>query len=370
MPPSATSSASDRALAPVFDASTPDAPHVARLRAILAAVAVRAPGAFEFRGRVVETNGEASPAIPGFPAHPVPLVERLRQELYQHAYCRDLARTPDEAAPDSPAGADGAEVEAFARALSAANRGHDHWDAGWRVHSALPGGQVIAEKGGVMMRTLWPGEYVFPEGRGMGATPPAGAAVTAFAPKESWTAQPGYYYAMGPVADEQDDHDLARIYWNVSAEGAPRLVEQLTSALSRYDLPYRLKCQAYPAAYARDDSAVLFVTRRHFRLAAELAAAVLPRVREHLRDATPLCAKRLAPGVAAAEDPGGGESFGTHRCALIAEGIWRAFERGETTEAGRLAEIAHAFRARGVDLARPHLKRGSADIYELPTAGA
>lgn len=365
--PSATSSRSNAApasvpaaFAPAFaPAFVPPASHTDRLRAIVRAVAVRSPDAFELAGRAVAVNGQVAVPWPG-PAHPVPLVEVLRRELYEHAYCRALGAPPVEVLPPE---ADGAEAEAFARALTAANRGRERWDAGWSVQAILPAGQVVATKG-AMARTLWPGEYVFPTGRGMGAG--SGASVTAFSPKGSWTVQPGYYYAFGAIGDEQDDHDLARLYWNVSAAGAPPLVEAMTEALTRYDLPYRLKCQAYPAAYARDDAAVLFVTRRHFRLAAELAAAALPRVRRYLRDATPLFAKRLAPGVAAADDPGGGESFGTHRCSVVAEGIWRAFAHGETSEDGRLAAVERAFVERGLDLARPHLNRGSADIYEFP----
>jgi hypothetical protein len=348
----------------VASAPAHPAPHAEQLRAVIRAVVIRSAQTFELAGRPVAVDGAAAPVLPGFPTHPIPIVERLRQELYQHAYCRDLRAGASE--PPVASSEDGGDA-AFARALGAANRGRDRWDAGWSAHAILPAGQVIAAKG-TMLRTLWPGEYVFPAGRGMGAV--AGAEVTAFSPKESWTLQPGYYYALGAITDEQDDRDLVRVYWNVSADGAPRLVELLTGALTRYELPYRLKCQAHPAAFARDDAAVLFVTRRHFRLVAEIAAAVLPELRDRLRERTPLFTKRLAPGVAAAEDPGGGDSFGTHRCALVAEGLWRAFESGESSDGGRLAAIQRAFADRGLDPARPHLRRGSTDIYELPAAGA
>jgi hypothetical protein len=348
-------------------ARAPAPPHVERVREIVRAVTVRSADAFDLLGRTVQVNGAAPPAWPGLPVHAVRLVERLRQELYQHAYCHTLGAPASTIAPDDAVDG-GAAVEAHQRALSAANRGRDRWDQGWVAHAILPAGQVIAERDG-MARTLWPGEYVLPGGRGMGTGP--GAAVTVFVPRESLTMQPGYYFALGAPSDDLDDRNLARLYWNVSAEGAATLVECLTGALSRYDVPYRLKVQAHPAAFSRVDSAVLFVTRRHFHLVAELAAeAVLPRVRPHLRAATPLCAKPLAPGVAAADDPGGGESFGTHRCAVVAEGIWRAFERGETGEEAGLAAVERAFAERRLDFARPHLNARSADIYELPTAGA
>ena len=69
-----------------------------------------------------------------------------------------------------------------------------------------------------------------------------------------------------------------------------------------------------------------------------------------LRDGTPPWTRPLARGVSWADDPGGGESFGLHRCRLAAEGLGS----GEGVDA--------AFRAAGLDPLRPHLAPGARDV--------
>ena len=61
-----------------------------------------------------------------------------------------------------------------------------------------------------------------------------------------------------------------------------------------------------------------------------------PAISAELRNHVPMLTRRLAAGSAVAEDPGGGESFGTHRCALLAEGILRAHESGAKSSGDRL----------------------------------
>jgi hypothetical protein len=63
-----------------------------------------------------------------------------------------------------------------------------------------------------------------------------------------------------------------------------------------------------------------------------------------------------------AEDPGNGESFGMHRCRLVAEGIVEAFQRGDQTVAGRLAAIAGQFEKAGVRLEAPYLGAKSSEL--------
>jgi hypothetical protein len=113
---------------------------------------------------------------------------------------------------------------------------------------------------------------------------------------------------------------------------------------------------------------VLYVARRHWPLAAELALSARERVAGGMGSETPLFAAALAPGLAFAEDPGSGESFGMHRCRLAAEGVWAAWRAGTRAPAARLAAVAEAFRRGGVDPERPWLAAGSTGRYEVPDA--
>src|SRR3954454_7722017 len=77
------------------------------------------------------------------------------------------------------------------------------------------------------------------------------------------------------------------------------------------------------------------------------------RLGEHaLPDAPPLTLPP-APGLAVAMDPGGDESFGTHRCRLIADASAAPETGSEAGIAVALAQLA----LDGVDAARPWARR-------------
>ena len=56
-----------------------------------------------------------------------------------------------------------------------------------------------------------------------------------------------------------------------------------------------------------------------------------------------------------AEDPGSGESFGQHRCRLIAEALASA----EGDRNGRALAVLRRFHEEGIDPEFPHLRPGS-----------
>jgi hypothetical protein len=95
--------------------------------------------------------------------------------------------------------------------------------------------------------------------------------------------------------------------------------------------------------------------------------ALLPELhratRDGLRESTPMLTKRLAPGLAVAEDPGDGRSFGQHRCQLIAEGLVRAFGAPTAPLSARLQAVIDRFADEGLSSTTPWLKPGSPDIY-------
>src|SRR5204862_49379 len=88
-----------------------------------------------------------------------------------------------------------------ARMIQTAYTSQDHWSAGWQLMQTLPNGQIVAVKGS-MTRTVWPGEF---HGHGPpGVQVAAGGGISLFAPRESRTSQPGFYFAFGEaLADQQ-----------------------------------------------------------------------------------------------------------------------------------------------------------------------
>ncbi len=323
------------------------------LLAIMQAVAFSSQGAVTFAGR-------ASPyaaAGASLDRSSDPVVTQLQHLLYEGCYCRRFA---GEATEIPAAHASGQEL---IEAISAANTGREHWNAGWQLTQTLPNGQIVAVKGAIT-RLAWPGEFHGHGAPGMQLVP--GAEISLFAPRESRTSQPGFYFAFGEaLADQQEDYGIVRFYWSVEADGTASLVAALTRALNRFEIPFRFKCLYVPELFDRLDAAVLYVAKRHYHIVAALLPAVHHTVRAELRCATPLFSKPLADGLGFAEDPGNGESFGLNRCRLLAEAACRAHERGLDLAEARVEEVVRTFAAARLSLDRPYLNAGSSDCYDF-----
>lgn len=331
---------------------------ITELTAIFRAVSILSPTLFSFAGRPVSQPTLAVQPMPSPYPQPNPLVAQLQQQLYQYCFTqRFTGQLPAE--PTVPAQDDNLLQE-----LSAANTSRERWEAGWQIYQVLPSGQVWAHRYG-LTRMLWPGEFVTHEGPGV--APRVGASVSVFFARESLTMQPGFYFAFGEsVADQQDDTSLVRFYWNIKPSGATNLIRLVTQELNRFQVPFRFKTTSRRANYVRLDAAVLYVNKRFFRIVAELVPDVCREIPEHLQPETPLFTKRLAPGLALAEDPGNGESFGMSRSRIVAEGIWNAYVQGSQAEQARLQEVINAFSRYEIPFERPYLNPRSIDHYELP----
>jgi hypothetical protein len=325
---------------------------------IAAAVEIRLPASYWFAGRAVGPVVAALPYVPGTRPSANPAVDQLAGDLYNYCFTRRF-RGADRDVPAADGGGNGGDLTAI---LSAANASRERWDSGWVVVQVLPTGQVVARKA-TLDRAFWPGDFVTHDAPGM--PPRVGAALSAFLRRESTTVQPGFYFAFGETAvDPLDDDSLIRFYWNVADDAAPLLTRLVTSELNRFQVPYRFKCLTNRAHFYRLDAAVLFVNKRHHRIAAELLKGVYAAVRSGLGPETPLFTKALAPGLALAEDPGSGESFGMSRCRMLAEGLWAAHALGPGAPEARAQAVLGHLAAQGVTPDRPHATGGYADQYD------
>jgi len=330
----------------------------AELEPMLRAVAILGPATFLFRGEPVQVQAGPVQGIPGFPSHPVPempLVRDLQAQLYSRCYTRRLEEEQPAAGAQQFTPDPG-----FARRLSESNRSQPRWEGGWIVYAVAANGTVSLHKGD-RQRNAVPGEFITSGVPGMPAQ--NGSVVSVFAPRESFAAQPGFYFIYGEtLSDVWDDHVLVRFYFHTSSEGAPLLVEFLTTALNRYQVPFRLKTLTEPAMYQRRDAMVLYIARRHYGITARLVQDLPRDIAAELRPSTPLFSRPLRAGVGIAEDPNTGESFGMHRCRMVAEGMVDAWMRSDQSVEGRRAAIAARFTANGYNLDYPHLSPGSIDF--------
>lgn len=332
---------------------------IAELMKILQAITIFSPASFSFCGRFIPQPGlpvqqPQGPALPGNQ-----LIAQLQQQLYQYCFIQKFNGYLLEELSIP------VEGDNLAQALSQANTSRERWDSGWQIYQTLPSGQIVANKQGIV-RAVWPGEFITHAVTGM--APTVGTTISVFAPRESLTMQPGSYFAFGEaVTDQQDDYGVVRFYWNIKADGAASLLRLVTQRLNRFQVPFRLKCPINRAHYMRLDSAVLYVNRRFYRIVTELLVDVHRSMQEYLEPEVPLFTKPLAPGLALAEDPGNGESFGMSRCRMVAEGLWNAYAQGLQTEQARLHEVIKQFERAGIAIEHLYLNAGSVDRYEFPT---
>jgi HopA1 effector protein family len=325
-----------------------------RLAAGLEAIDIRSPVEFSFAGeKPIDVRSlQGAPPWGGAPPAGEDLLARgIQATLYDRCY-----------AERKGAEASGGSDPAFAARLRAANAGRERWDRGWIVQQFGPNGQAFVRKGD-RERAAVPGAFIFDGPPGM--APQIGSQVSIRAPCEALDVQPGYYFAFGETLDELADQlSLSRLYFHCPAQNAAPLVGELTGALNRFQTPFQLKTPTAPALYGRTDAAVLYVAQRYFAIAARVVAQIRQKIR--LEASTPLFTKTLWPGIGAAVEPGSGESFGSHRCRLAAEGIVNAWRQGEQGVAARLAAIGQRFGSEGLDFGRPWLGPNGHDPFELP----
>jgi hypothetical protein len=336
----------------------------AELAPVLGAFAIHSPFAFSFAGKpVVDTRKlsvfpAAGPVPPSSaePTDPERLAKAIQLTLYDRCYSHRFggpAAKPIRATTGDPE---------FVRRLTQSNAGRERWDRGWTIQQLGENGEVLVIKG-ERERAAMPGAFISEVV--LGRAPQIGDRVSIRAPRETLDAQPGYYFAFGEILDELADQlSLLRLYFHCDAESAVRLVGELSRTLNAFQVPFQLKTPAAPTSYGRTDAAVLYIGARYFAITARVVA----QVREDLplEPAVPLFTKRLWPGIGAAVEPGSGESFGEHRCRLVAEGIVDAWQQGGQGVSARLTAVAARFAAAGLDLARPYLGSSGVEFFDLP----
>jgi hypothetical protein len=140
--------------------------------------------------------------------------------------------------------------------------------------------------------------------------------------------------------------DGSRVLLSPRVDDAPELVGELTRRLR--DVPYLLACPTDAVRLGGSGSVVLYVAQPA-ALTPDVVTDLAPLLRA---DTPPLCLP-LGRGIAVAQYPDNGMTFGEHRCHLVA----LALARRDVAEAARdtaLHTIAEVFRANGVDPAAPY----------------
>lgn len=277
------------------------------------------------------------------------LVHALSDQLYEDFYLRGRAEPAQWGMNGSAASRRG-----FETGLSAANGGHGYVDNGWQL-LALDAQQAVVAKGGLELSVgrheLVGADDIADPGPGK-----AGGTVGLRMPKELTRIAPGFYTACGDVPLEPGPRGtLLRFYWHLAPSGAAPFVASATRLLNDLATPFRLKVLSDPTMFRRCDAGVLYVDGASVPV--DVAMQLHAELARHLLAPTPVFTQRLAPGLGMAEDPGNGESFGQHRCRMLAEAMVQAHQVGHVGTPQALRFVAERFSRDGVDLDAPHLRR-------------
>lgn len=239
------------------------------------------------------------------------------------------------------------------------------WEPGWTVEGLSSQGRVAVARDG--RKRILARVDVLPVAR-VCLPPRPGDAVRVVARRDALDEASAFWFAYGGDWDGSDlPPGLVRVYWNIRRRSTPLLVGVLTDGLARTGVSYALKVAVEDRDVERPDRAVLYLTRDAIAVTTpairrayhELAGALLPHV--------PRLTRRLEPGLALADDPETGESFGQHRCRLVAEGIRAEGARATADPDARAAIVVEHLVAAGIDPARPYLRPGSDEDHPWPS---
>jgi len=325
----------------------------ADLRELIEAVEIHSATAFSI---ATERFDASRPA-----GEKVDFASTIASALYARKYCRPTQTLL------APMASDPRVARIFVDQLSHANSGSGTWESGWVVHAIEAEGTLVVNRlrDDVM---VWarPDEF-----RPASGETTIGGIGRVHVPKELREMLPGYYGAFGDADRSADDSahflDIVRFYWHLTSDVATEWIRELTVRFNTARVPFQVKVLNDPAAYVRADAGVLYIERKDLAPTMALLPALHRVTCAGLRDTTPMLTKRLAPGLAVADDPGDGRSFGQHRCQLIAEGLVRS-AGGSSRFEHRLKAVADRFTDEGLSGAAPWLKAGSPDTYHWATS--
>lgn len=245
------------------------------------------------------------------------------------------------------------------------NWGEGRFESGWQVLRQESNGSLAVLRDGLTLY-LEPERHLPPDQRSV----LVGDVVSIRLPKNR--VQSGFYLAIGNAtspASVDPNSQTVRIYFNISPEGAVLLMGGITQHLNAAKISFQFKALYNPADYDRYDAAVLYIQKQDYETVRLLLQNLYAEAQAHFGEETPLFTKFLAPGLGLAEEPNQKfaaqekESFGTHRCRIVANGLLEAWQTGEDSPEQRMQSILNHFSYLGIDLSYPYLNANSEEIY-------
>lgn len=247
----------------------------------------------------------------------------------------------------------------FYEQLHESNCGEGYFDTGWLIVGEETDGSLAVKKSNLRL-------YIQREKYLKSADMPAGIGDNVAIRMPKNLVQNGFYLAVSNT-EPKSHENMVRMYFNFTPEGAVRVMHRLTEMLNAMSIFFHFKVLYNPEEYKRYDSGVLYIEKFNYEAVRKVIETVYLENKSHFKLEVPLFTKQLARGLGLAEEPDNKfaekESFGMHRCQIIANGLLQTWLQGDNSSEGRMQAIFEQFSHLRIDLESPYLNPDSEDIY-------
>lgn len=251
-------------------------------------------------------------------------------------------------------------LKSFHSALSLANKGGGYWDPEWEIKNIKSNGYIEVYKEGYIILSVTIEKF-----KSYNDDIKIGQKGHVFMPKEWRQLLSGFYTAHGNTTKIENNSNLLRLYWNINIHGAILLIEEVTEKLNHLAIPFMIKVINNPKNFGRTDSAVLYLSKDHLFQIDSTLKHIYTAVKLFLNTPTSCFAKKITDGIAYAEDPNNGKSFGEFWSELLSQGIFICYKENITDLELCQNVITKYLESNGINVNYPYLfQLDGAHLYD------
>ena len=318
-----------------------------QLQSLASSVTITSSESFKWFGRRFEVIEDDKQISLSDAAKSQSLANRLTRRIYEDFYCCGNPRPYRK--PQSDVKNTISNLDRNLAESSAIMR----WEEGWEVVGD-EGDNLVVSRQGLNLRA--PLDRTRSTQSGTHSKRSVEVAMPTVRPAFS----PGHYLITGQAPINLSSR-IWRIYWNVKASGAAKIAAELANRLNAAGIPFHFKFLRSPNPVQRFDGAVMYLPDGALSGAESIIGSVYKKSRSAMEQGVPAMTRPLGPGLAYAQSPVDGESFGIQRSKMIAEGLIAAAEAGKVELPSKISHIEERFEMQGVSLDEPHRSQASLD---------
>lgn len=286
--------------------------------------------------------------------------EELTNFIYENYYCNSSHIHSSNQFESLDYNANYELQQSFIAKLDKAIKTEESLSDGWKISETGQNGMLYIEKGN-HVRTTFSGEFI--RKTFLGREINKNEIVQLSVRKKYSPPKNGFFHVFGKTLAE-GGVQIVRYYFNLTPEGAPILIENLTKKFNHYKIPFQYKCLNHPHLYNRSDSAVLYINKRYGNYATDILNSFHNEIAPYLKDEIPFFTKKLNNGIGFAENPPNGDSFGMSRSRVISQALVKASNEN-LPKSKWLGEVLDLFQKMNLNVEKIYLNPSSNFTYSF-----